>query len=183
VEYGHKLGAAAVVVYSRYTNTVVGAIPLVLPNPPVTSTTTMQGSIIGSGGSATYTGTATTTTPGGYTAHPIPYHVDRYDQAAGYFVKAGKFLLGGWSRDLNPEERARLERNRGVIVLALRKDSPAFRGDLLRGDVVIEFAGEPVESENQFEALVPRHAGESVMIKIIRGGSVRELQVKLNRAD
>src|SRR6266508_393553 len=177
VEYGQTLGAAAVIIYSRYTDTMTGSIPLVLPNPPVTSTTTMQGSITGTGGYANYTGTATTTTSGGSTAHQIPYRVDRYDQSAGYFIKAGKPILGLHSRDLNPDERARLERNRGVIAIAVRKESPAFRADLLRGDVVIEFAGEAVESQNQLKDLVPKHAGERVMIKVIRGGVVRELQV------
>lgn len=179
-KYGQQIGAAVVVIYSRYTNTVTGAIPLVVPNPPVTSTTTMQGSIYGSGGYSTYSGTANTTTTGGYTVHPIPYQVDRFDQAARYFVRAGRQVMGVYSRDLNPEERTRLERNRGVVAMAIRKGFPAFQADLLRGDVIIEVAGQVVEDQRQFLEFVPRYAGQKVTVRFIRGGTVREAEVQLN---
>src|SRR5579862_4326372 len=58
-EEANKLGAAVVLVASRYTGTVSGVVPLTLPNNS-TSFTTGNATVTGAGGVANVTGTATT---------------------------------------------------------------------------------------------------------------------------
>jgi hypothetical protein len=169
VAYGQKIGASAVVSYSRSSNAATASIPFVLAAARDKSSTPIPGSVNLTGATA------------GYSTQGSPDPVDRSDQAAGYFVKAGKSVLGVFARDLSPAERARLQSKRGLVAFAIMKESPASRGNLLRGDVLIEFAGEPVESQYQFSTLVLRHGGENVTVKVIRDESVREMQVQLNQ--
>lgn len=181
-EFGRRIGAELVLVYGKYTNTREGSIPLILPSAPTTSTTTTSGSIYGAGGSGTYTGTATTTASGGYTTQHIPYRVDRFDQSAAYFVKAKKAILGIYYRDLNADERARLQRNRGVVVTVVRKGTPAFRADILRGDCLLEVGGQPVDDSQGCDRLLQAHAGQKVTIKYVRGIETREMEIQLDPA-
>src|SRR6202171_867429 len=180
VEFGQSIGATAVVVYSNFTDSEIGSIPLLIPNAPITSTTIVQGSVSGSGGTSTYSGTGTTTTTGGYTVQQRQYQVNRFDRHALYFAPALKPIFGVYARDLKPDERASLERNRGALVAAVRRGSPAFRADVLRGDVVVDFSGGQCEDEKQFNNLVQLHAGQRVTVKVMRRGTLREIEVQLD---
>lgn len=85
-EHAEDIGASVVLVDSRYTNTVSGAIPFTVQNPSQMVVTNSSGSVdlYGSNGSGTgtYSGTSTTWVPGGTTTHYIPIRADRY----GYFA-------------------------------------------------------------------------------------------------
>jgi len=82
-----KINASVVLVYSKYTNTVSGLVPLTLPDTQ-TSTTTLYGNVMGPGGFATYSGSASSTTYGTRTMY-MPFSVNRYDYFASYWVKLG----------------------------------------------------------------------------------------------
>lgn len=56
-----KVHAAVVILYSKYTGTISGSIPLTLPDTR-TSSTSLYGNVYSSGGYASYSGTAYTTT-------------------------------------------------------------------------------------------------------------------------
>ena len=142
IEQAKNVGASTVVVYSRYLSTVTGNIPLVLPAPPTTATTSTQGTIYGSGGTATFSGTSNTTFSGGTTTYNIPYQVDRYDQAATYWAKGRTPVCGVYVRDLNDGERQHLQRNRGAV-----DGLPAFACVPRRhpsGDVIVRVAGNEI---------------------------------------
>ena len=68
-----KVHASVVILYSEYTGTVSGTIPLILPDTK-RSTTLFSGSANGSAGYATYSGSAYKTTYGSKTTY-IPYSV------------------------------------------------------------------------------------------------------------
>lgn len=174
--------AAVVLVYSKYTNTVSGVTPLVINNPDQTVTTQSQGTVYGSGGSASYTGTSTTTVPGGYSVYNIPYSVARFDQMATFWVRGKPPVLGVYVRDLTPEERAQLQRNRGVVVTAVIKQSPAFKADVLHNDVLLRIGSDDIDDVSGFMAVVPRYAGEEVDLVFLRSGESRTVRVRLNTA-
>jgi len=174
--------AAIVLLYSKYTNTVSGVTPLVLNNPDKTVTTQSHGTVYGSGGSASYTGTSTTTVPGGYSVYNIPYSIARYDQMATFWVRGKPPVLGVYVRDLTPEERAQLQRNRGVVVIAVIKKSPAFRADVLHNDVLLRIGSDDLEDVSGFMAIVPRYASKEVDLILLRSGETRTVRVRLNTA-
>lgn len=87
-----KVGAEIVFCYSKYKDTVSGVYPLITPDVR-TSTTTSSGSIYGSGGYGTYSGSGTTTTYGTNTTF-IPYNISRSDYLATYWGKTKPPVLG-----------------------------------------------------------------------------------------
>ena len=89
-----KIGAEVIVFESRYRNTVSGTIPLTLPTAN-TSYSSGTVSAFGAGGSASGTYSGTTTTYGTQTTY-IPYSVDKYNQAALYFVRLERTGFGAW---------------------------------------------------------------------------------------
>jgi S1-C subfamily serine protease len=161
-----KVNAEIVVYYSEYTNTVSGSVPLTLPTTQ-TSTTNMQGTAYGSGGYATMTGTATTTTTGSRTTY-IPYSTDRYDFAATYWVKLKPMSLGVYFEDLTTETRQRIGSNKGVFITTVVNDSPAFMADIFPGDIVRTMNGRKVISQQDFSEKIAASAGKRVELGLLR---------------
>ncbi len=78
-----------------------------------------------------------------------------------------------------PEPLARLVgQGSGLLVVSVEPDSPAARGGLLIGDVIIGMAGTPVRDTEDLQALLgPERVGQSVPVAVLRGGERRELTV------
>src|SRR5437867_1605926 len=80
-------------------------------------------------------------------------------------------------RDVMPAE-AGGQPPRGVLIDEVRPDSPADKGGMKRGDVVVEFDGEHVRSARQFSRLVQESTpGRSVTATVVRDGQRRDLQI------
>jgi hypothetical protein len=163
-----KVRAHVVVVYGTYTNTVAGSIPYTVRSPGTYVTTNSTGTIYGTAGSATYTGTTQTYVPGTSTTHQIPYSIDRYDQTASFWVKAKPPRFGVAWRELTPDERARLQRNRGVVVMAVVKGSAAFMADIMRGDILIRFGPDDVIDGQSAYGLLDKYEGQDVEVTLWR---------------
>lgn len=78
----------------------------------------------GSGGTANVYGSSTTTTYGSRTTY-VPVTTHRYDFQAIYLVKS-KYALGAQFVALSDEERAQIQSNRGVKIIEVVNDTPAF---------------------------------------------------------
>ncbi len=71
-------------------------------------------------------------------------------------------------------------RDMGVLVNKVMEDTPAERAGLKAGDVIIGVDGKDVSDQGDISrALSSRDAGDEVGLKIMRDGSERTLQVKL----
>lgn len=173
LDQGRKIHADVVLIYRNYTNTVSGAIPWSSPTTQ-TSTTSFSGSY----GGTNFNGLANTTTNGTQTTY-IPYHVDRYDQFAAYYVKAPPPVLGLNVRDLSPEVRAKIQSNRGAEVWAVIKETPAFRADILKGDVVKKISDQEVEDVKSFMAAIQQYAGKKIKITLQRGDKLLTKTIQL----
>jgi serine protease Do len=67
---------------------------------------------------------------------------------------------------------------RGVLITDVMVDSPAKRGKLERGDVIIEFDGHAVLNPTQFRNLVAQTAvGKKVHVKVLRNGKERNQEI------
>ncbi len=124
------------------------------------------------------TGTATTY---GTTAVPVTRTQARYDQEAVFFVRTTRRQKFGVGVDpLTPELRQKYERNTGALINIVFEDSPAFRANLLPGDVITEMGGKTVEKPADvisFTASQP--ANGSFAVKILRSGAEKTLNVQL----
>lgn len=172
-----KVHAELVITYSAYTNTVSGAIPFTTPNT-TTSTTTMTGSAYGPSGYTSMSGTAYTTSTGTQTTY-IPYSTNRYDFAATYWVKMKPFSFGVYFDDLSPEMRRQIGSNKGVIIITVVNDSPAFMADIFEGDILRSFNGNEIVNSSALQEMIAAAAGQSVEVELLRGTETLLKQVQL----
>lgn len=175
---GQKVGADLVVIVTpKFAGTRTGSIPITTPTTS-TSFTTSNATAYGTGGTATASGQSRTTTYGTQTTY-MPLSVNHYNYMAVYFVKL-KHNLGAVWRDLTEEERAVLESNKGVVVQTVVKGSPAFRNDILVGDIVLSIDGSPVYGHAEASALIQEKAGREATLTIFRNGKLIDKLVTLN---
>lgn len=98
-------------------------------------------------------------------------------------VPTGKGRLGISAIQISPELRSHLGApgDRGVLVDAVRPDSPAARAGLQVGDVVTEVDGDATRSASDvLGALSDRRKGDEVAVVAIRNGRRVDLRVKLD---
>ena len=149
-----------------------------------TTTGTANANVYGSGGSAygkaSYQGQSTTTTAGQTIFVPEQRTLEKYDHAASFWRKLKPFVFGGYLEPLPVEVRRRLGRNTGVVVGIVVEDSPAFVANILQGDIITDFDGEPVVSVADFQTKMERAAGKRVLVKVIRDNQTLEIPVELN---
>jgi membrane-associated protease RseP (regulator of RpoE activity) len=97
-------------------------------------------------------------------------------------VTAGRGRLGFAALQISPELRKFLgaPADRGVLVNAVRPDSPAARAGLRVGDVLLDVGSEAVRSaEDVIDAISDRKKGDVVTLQIERGKEHLTLQPKL----
>jgi len=116
VAFGEKLWADYVLLYSSYTNTISGTLPITSPSTKTETTrktgnVTEYGNIYGIDESASFSGntyysaTSTKSTQENNTTY-FPYRIDRYDYTAIYFLKNPMpIILGIRFQDLPLEVR------------------------------------------------------------------------------
>jgi len=179
--HAEDVGAQVVLVYSKYSHTDTGTSIVSVPNPPVRSTTYASGSAFGSGGFSTFYGSATTTTSGGYSTYTMPYSIDRYDFGATYWIKKRPPVLGVTCRDLSENERKQWARNRGAVVIAVIKRSPAHVADVLRGDVILRIGGYEISDSFDLIDQLDRQQGNQVDVELLRDGRSLTKRVSLGR--
>lgn len=178
IKQGQTVGADLVLIFNpQYTGSVTSNIPMTTPTS-TTSYTNGSATAYGSGGTVTAYGNATTTTYGSKTTY-IPMTVNRSDYGAAYFVKM-HFNLGAFVRDLNDAERQELQTNQGVVVLTIVDDTPAFRADILPGDIITAIDGERVPNQEGFGKLTAARKGQLITVNLYRHGQQLGKSVQLN---
>ncbi len=71
-----------------------------------------------------------------------------------------------------------LDRPRGALVASVDEGSPAQKGGLEVGDIILEYNGNPIERSSDLPLLVANTApGHEATVQVWRNGSNRELQV------
>jgi len=190
IEQAKRVKAAVAIFYSRYTNTITGSIPLTLPNTTTVTTNSSgtgfnSGSIYGVGGPMSYSGMgsyfgSSTSTVNGTTTTYYPYAKNRYDYLATFWIKLKKPVFGAFMNDLSPDLREMIGSNKGVIITIVTKDSPAFIADLLKDDVIKKIDNVEVINIGTMRGLLPKLAGQTVSVELLRKGKSITKQVKLN---
>jgi len=178
LEQARSVNADVVICYSEYTNTLSGVVPLTVPNTK-SETTNLSGSTFGSGGYGSFHGTANTITTGTQTTY-VPYSVNRYDYLATYWVKNEPTILGVHIRGMRAEERKAVGGNKGVSIIAVVKNSPAYRADFFKGDILQKIAGADLYEVSDLLATVEKYQGQKVVIEYNRDGEEFKKTVQLN---
>ena len=102
--------------------------------------------------------------------------------AAGYFVLAGRSYLGVDIRDVTTDrmKELKLKEERGVEITMVDGDAPAGKAGLREHDVILDFNGTAIDSEEQFRRLIREvPPGRTVTLGISRDGSLMKLTAQL----
>ncbi|TES91143.1 MAG: Do family serine endopeptidase [Candidatus Cloacimonadota bacterium] len=106
---------------------------------------------------------------------------------ANQLIKKGK-ITRGWlgvaPQELTPEiaKGFGLKDTRGVLIAKVISDSPADKGGLEDGDIIIKFDAKQVEDLSKFRFMVAEaEPGKRVKIAIIRNGKERKITVKIGK--
>ena len=175
-----KIGASAVLISSKYTGTVSGAIPLTVPDN-TTSYSTGTATAYGSVGMVNAYGQSTTTTYGTRTMM-MPYTVTRADFGVLYFAKQ-KMRLGVYLAPLDDATRQRRQSNAGAIIQVVVEGSPAYLADVLPGDLLLAIGSDPMESVDGLGSLLNKYQGQTVALTLERSGKQIEKQVTIRGYD
>src|ERR1700761_820799 len=101
---------------------------------------------------------------------------------AGYFYAAGRAYLGVDIRDITTDRVSvlKLKDEHGVEIVTIDSDAPAGKAGLREHDVILEFNGTAVESEEQLRRLIREVApGRTVSLGISRDGNAMKVSVQL----
>lgn len=175
-EQATKIGAHVILVASKYTHTVSGAVPLSVPQT-TTSYSSGAATAYGSGGTVNVYGSGTTTTYGSQTVM-MPYSVARSDFEALYFVKT-KSRLGIAPQPVSDEARRRTQTNAGISVEVVTENTPAFAADVLPGDIVLSIGDDSIHSVEHFYQLLDKYQGQKPLFKINRDGVPVEKEIEI----
>ena len=89
--------------------------------------------------------------------------------------------LGINSENLPDNVRDRLKRNTGVLAAIVVRGTPAYRANILEGDVILKINDLDVIDPQGFTDQLTQFAGKSVKLDIVRGMDPVTIQVTLNQ--
>lgn len=113
----------------------------------------------------------------------VPQEYRRFDHLAQYFGKQNpkRVRLGVFFKDLTPEMKAKIQSNKGVCIVAVVKGSPAYRVDILAGDIIRTINDAPVEDQKQFSAELEKYSDQMITLGIMRGDETKRIDVQMNK--
>lgn len=97
-------------------------------------------------------------------------------------IKRGYLGIRSQIVELPAESKKALKREQdsGLLLVGLEADSPAGKGGLMVGDILVGIAGEPVAHQDDlFVNLGADTVGKSIPIDILRGGKLAAIQVEI----
>ena len=113
----------------------------------------------------------------------IPINLAKW--VANQLIEHGK-VIRGWLgvvvQELTPPVAEALGLDHGVIVTKVLPGSPAERGGLQPGDIILEIDGKPVKSATDIQLMVMKTPpGKEITLTVLRGDKKITLKVKVGR--
>ncbi len=86
--------------------------------------------------------------------------------------------IGIYMSELSSKHKAENGVDHGVLIARVRRNSPAHRGGLLPGDIILKVNGQDVKEvgATRFQ-IFSKKPGETVRLQILRGGQKKEIEV------
>jgi serine protease DegQ len=81
-------------------------------------------------------------------------------------------------------QRLGLTQRSGLLVVGVEDGSPAGRGGVIIGDILVTLDGQPVEdTEDLLGLLTDERVGREAQVQVVRGGELQTLQVTVGERD
>lgn len=105
-----------------------------------------------------------------------------YDYLASYWIKLKSPIFGVYVEELLAELKQKMGNNKGVVVVAVVKNSPAFSAGIIRGDVLKGIGEMDVVDKNTLDEATNKYAGKKTTVIILRDGNklTKEILFNLN---
>ncbi|GAB4544638.1 MAG: trypsin-like peptidase domain-containing protein [Anaerolineae bacterium] len=95
-------------------------------------------------------------------------------------MRRGYLGVGAQGVKLQPTVAAKVGQDTGLLVISVEADSPAEKGGLFTGDVIVAMESTRLsEPEDLIRAMRGDAIGKNVMLKVVRGGEVHEIAVTI----
>ncbi len=95
-------------------------------------------------------------------------------------VRRGYLGIGAQPVRLTGEVERALSQKAGLLLMSIEPESPAEQGGLYIGDILVSFAGQPVEALGDLMGMLgSERIGSSVPLRIVRGGQIREMTLSV----
>jgi len=98
------------------------------------------------------------------------------------FIKRGYLGISSQLVQLPQAQRAGKSQELGLLIVQVDEKSPAQKGGLLLGDILIAIDGHPLkDTEDLRSSLTGDRVGKTIPIEVIRGGTLQTLQVTVGQ--
>jgi S1-C subfamily serine protease len=98
------------------------------------------------------------------------------------YVARGWLGIGSQSVRIPAGQRGGRARETGLLIVELAPDSPALRGGVLLGDILVALGGQAVDDGEALQALLGgEQVGRPVAIQVLRGGTLVTLEVTVGQ--
>ncbi|MDN3223891.1 PDZ domain-containing protein [Pseudomonas nunensis] len=146
---------------------------------PTVSTSVGSTSIVGANGlnRAVASGSSSTYST---TTDYVPVTQHRADYSAFYLVR-NTTTFGVRTIDLDEKERHERQSNYGVKATMIIDDSPAYKADLLSGDILEELDGQKISNSNALSNLIAERKGKTVVLTFSRDGKTSQKTILFNK--
>ena len=95
-------------------------------------------------------------------------------------IKRGFLGISSQPVQLHETQRAGKDQDRGLLIVRVDEDSPAGKGGILLGDIVVALDGQSVKDTDDLQALLTgERVGTEVPVEVIRGGSLQTVKVTI----
>lgn len=95
-------------------------------------------------------------------------------------IKRGFMGIRSQTVDLPAKSDLGREQQHGLLIVGMEDDSPAAEGDLLVGDILVGFNGQPVESHEELLAMLNNDVvGKATPVEVLRGGKPTTVDVTI----
>lgn len=174
-----EVQACAVLFSAHYTHTERGVAMVPQYMPGSTYTAGGYGVYSGPGVRGAYVAAAQAQTPGYFYSQPVPWSVRMGDHVAVFFAKMPQAILGIWPA--RPTDQMKKDGVTGALVRAVRDGSPADKGGIVPGDVVVSIDGVPIAGDDKAtEQAIRERSGRTVDLLVYRDGKTITKPVTLN---
>ncbi|HET9626188.1 MAG TPA: trypsin-like peptidase domain-containing protein [Kofleriaceae bacterium] len=94
-------------------------------------------------------------------------------------VRKGYLGVGAFPAQLPPTLAQLAGRDRGALIASIEDGSPAASGGLIVGDIVVAVAGDEVTGPDSLRLALADRPGETVELRVLRGGALHTFSVAL----
>lgn len=172
------IGAKVAVLEKKDAGSGTVVQPYVTPTQ-VTSTTNLHQNIYSNKGYlGNIQGNATTSSYGTSTQY-VPVHVNFKEYIVTYYSKTPN-NIGVYVDDLSDNEKQLIGSNTGVKVIAVIDNSPAYFGNILPNDLILEVNGSKLAGAKGFNKVNGELLKGKVDLMILRSSKVISKQIELN---